>query len=47
MRRVGGYRDYLTLLLDAHAYDDILVMLAGESDAIRTERLLAKLNSPA
>lgn len=33
MDRVGGYLDYLALLEDARAYEDVLIALNGESDA--------------
>ena len=43
MDRVGGYLDYLALLEDARAYEDVLTAMAGEADAaliLRQERKL-------
>lgn len=44
MDRVGGYLDYLALLQDSRAYDQIIVALNGESDAseIRRQQQRAK-----
>lgn len=33
MDRVGGYVNYLALLEDERAYDDVLAAMAGELDA--------------
>jgi len=42
MDRVGGYLGYLALLEDARAYDDVLIVLAGEADAARIRALEAQ-----
>ena len=42
MDRVGGYLDYLALEGDARAYDDVLIVLRGESDARRIQELEAR-----
>lgn len=45
MDRVGGYLDYLALLEDARAYEDVLIAMRGESDAaliLKQERSVAK-----
>lgn len=33
MDRVGGYAGYLALLGDATAFEDVLIVMAGESEA--------------
>lgn len=43
MDRVGGYRDFLALERDQRAYDDVLVALAGEKDAVRLDAAAARL----
>ena len=42
MDRVGGYLGYLALLEDARAYEDVLTVLAAETDAARIRALEAK-----
>lgn len=42
MQHVGGYLNLLALEEDAAAYDDVLIVLAGESDAARIRAMEAK-----
>lgn len=42
MKYVGGYGDYLQLLEDERAVDDVLLYMRGEADAARTARLMAE-----
>lgn len=42
MDRAGGYLGYLALCEDARAYDDVLIALAGDSDAARIAALERK-----
>lgn len=39
MKYVGTYRDYLALLEDARAYDDVLIAMAGDADAAKIANL--------
>ena len=39
MDRAGGYDSYLSLLDDALAYEDVLIVLAGESESRRIREL--------
>lgn len=43
MEKAGGYLDYVALCEDARAYDDVLIILAGEADAGR----IASMNKGA
>ena len=42
MDRVGGYQAYRELLQDERALEDVLIALAGESDARRILKLEAE-----
>ncbi len=39
MDRVGGFVNYLALLGDASAYDDVMTALEGESDAAKIRKV--------
>lgn len=45
MRYVGGYRDYLALMEDERALDDVLIAMAGDAEAARVAELKAKARS--
>jgi len=42
MDRAGGYASYRMLLLDARAYDDVLIVLQAEAEAARIEAMKAR-----
>lgn len=42
MDRVGGYLAYVALESDARAYEDVLLVMAGEADARRVADLRQK-----
>lgn len=42
MDRAGGYGDYLMLQEDARAYEDVLLVLEGESEAAKIRQMKAK-----
>lgn len=39
MDRVGGYKSYVALLEDAHAFDDVVTVMMGEADAQKILRM--------
>ncbi len=41
MKQVGGFRDYQALLGDDRAYEDVLIVLAGRSDAHKIQKMQA------
>lgn len=42
MDRVGGFDAYTALCEDARAYEDVLLVLRGEADAAKWERMKNK-----
>ena len=42
MDRVGGYLAFMALEADARAYEDVLIVMAGEVDARRIAELRQK-----
>lgn len=42
MKYVGGYRDYLALLEDERAFDDVLIAMSGDAEAARVAEMKAR-----
>ncbi len=47
MKYVGGYGDYLLLLEDARALEDVQIAIAGQGDAAAMKALTAKAKGGA
>ena len=45
MKYVGGYLDYLALLEDSRAVEDVLLFMQGEGEARRIAELKARMQS--
>ena len=43
MQKVGGFTDYLALCGDVRSYGDVLIILAGESEAEQMRQLERQL----